>query len=162
MNIIFLNYGDPNDINQWSGTLYHIYHKLKERHNVVVVGTEIYRQMNVYYSANFKRGAFIPVDRYMGTINRLLSERLSHFVDFDVVFFGEIFFCALELNMPQVILSDMTFHQTLFVSQSPDSRNIEASLRFEKLLFDNASKIIYPTEWIKQKAMKFYPVDEIL
>jgi len=32
MNIVFPAMLDPKDINNWSGTLYHIYHKLKKKH----------------------------------------------------------------------------------------------------------------------------------
>jgi hypothetical protein len=44
MNILFLTREDPENIHIWSGTLYHIYRKLKENHHVEVMGTEILNQ----------------------------------------------------------------------------------------------------------------------
>jgi len=41
MNILFLTRFNPRDIHIWSGTFFHIYNKLQERHNVEILGTEI-------------------------------------------------------------------------------------------------------------------------
>jgi hypothetical protein len=41
MNILFLTRSDPKDINIWSGTLYYIYHQLKQKHHVEVMGAEL-------------------------------------------------------------------------------------------------------------------------
>jgi len=45
MNFIFLTRFDPKDLNSWSGTLYNIYHKLKEKHTIEIIGTELLNQL---------------------------------------------------------------------------------------------------------------------
>ena len=62
MNIIFLTRHDPNDINKWSGSLFFIYNKLREKHNIEVLGTEVLSQMEVYRNGNFPKDRFITVD----------------------------------------------------------------------------------------------------
>lgn len=48
MNVLFLSKYDPKNIYNWSGTLYHIYHKLKEKNTIEIIGTEIIEQLNLF------------------------------------------------------------------------------------------------------------------
>jgi len=92
MKIVFLTRFDPKSINSWSGTLYHIYHKLKEKHNVEIIGTEILRQIETFSKNNFsikstkKNGLVV---RNFEKLNRLLSERINR-LNCDLMFFGDI------------------------------------------------------------------------
>ena len=56
MNIIFLTRYNVKDIHVWSGTSYHIYNKLKERHNIEIIGPELLNQLSLFQDGNF------PVD----------------------------------------------------------------------------------------------------
>ena len=77
MNIVFLTRMDPKNITHWSGTLYHIYNKLKEYHTVEIAGTELINQLSLFSEYNFPPDTFIPVDRYLNKVNKLLSERIN-------------------------------------------------------------------------------------
>ena len=59
MNIAFLTRCDPKDVNNWSGTFYHMYHKLKERHRVYIIGTELLKQASLYQRGNFLENMLI-------------------------------------------------------------------------------------------------------
>jgi|SRR5690554_700935 len=110
MNIIFLTRFEPSDINNWSGTLYFIYNKLKEKNNVKVVGPEIIKQIELFSAGNFSIETFIPTDRYVKNIGVLLSERIKSF-NFDLIFFGDLLFIPEHINIPYILLSDMTYEQ---------------------------------------------------
>jgi len=158
MNILFLTRFDPNDITNWSGTLYKIYHKLKEKHSIEIIGNEILKQVETFTRGNFSESTFIPIDRYIKNFNKVFFERIN-FIEFDLIFFGDLFFIPLDVNIPVVLLSDMTYEQVKIYYTKPDERNIEPCLNLEKLILEKAFKIIYSSEWIKEKAMEFYNVD---
>ena len=64
MNILFLTRHDTKNINLWSGTCFHMYKKLKEKHHVLVIGTEILNQVYHFSKGNFSKDYFLPVDSY--------------------------------------------------------------------------------------------------
>ena len=158
MNIVFLTRYDPNDINDWSGTSYHIYHKIKEKHTIEIVGSEILGQLDLFARKNFPCDKLFASDRYVKNLGLLLSERINR-LGCDLIFFGDLYFIPLNINIPVVLLSDMTYEQVKIYYVKPDERNIEPCIRLEKLMLESAFKIIYSSEWIKEKAMKFYAID---
>jgi len=158
MNIVFLSRDDPKDNKIWSGTLYHIYQKLKEKHHIEIIGSEIIGQLKLFAEGNFSRGTFIPGDKYVKSIGRLLSERIS-MRGYDLIFFGDLLFIPMDTPIPYVLYSDMTYEQVKIHYKKSDERNIEPCLNLEKLLLDNVYKIIYSSEWIKNKAIEVHGVD---
>ena len=158
MNILFLARYDPRDINRWSGTLFHIYHKLKEKNTIEVVGAEILNQVNTFAKGNFPPDTFIPLDRYIKNFNRLLSERIIFF-DFDLLFFGDLLFIPLDINIPYVLFTDMIYEQVKIHFEKPDEKDIKTCTNLEGLLFDTTYKIIFTSEWIKEKAIESYHVN---
>lgn len=158
MKIVFLTRHNPNDINDWSGTLYHIYQKLKEKHTIEVIGTEIIGQLGLFSKGNFSSGTFIHSDRYINRLGRLLSEQINR-LNFDLIFFGDLLLIPSDINIPIVLFSDMTYEQIKIYYIKPDERNIESGIHLEKLMLANSFKIIYPSEWIKERAMEFYNID---
>ena len=85
MNILFLTRFDPSDAKIWSGTLFHIYHKLKEKHHVETIGAGILKQLELFAKDNFAESDYIMPDRYIKNLNCLLSERINA-ADFDLIF----------------------------------------------------------------------------
>lgn len=159
MNIIFLTRFDPKDINSWSGTLYYIYNKLKESHHIEVIGTEILEQLNVFTRGNFPAETFIPIDRYPRVFNKLLAERVN-VLDSDLIFFGDLLFVPfLEVNIPIVYLTDITFDQLRPHYREPDEKKDESCIYLEKLIFEKSAVIIYCSDWIKKETIKFYGTD---
>jgi glycosyltransferase involved in cell wall biosynthesis len=158
MNIIFLTRLNPKDINSWSGTLYHIYNKLKERHNVKIIGPELLSQLAHFAKGNFPPNTFIPVDRYVKTFGKLLSERINS-LDFDLIFFGDLLFLPFEANIPFILFSDVTYEQVKIHYRKSDDRNVEPCINLEKQLLDNSFRIIYCSEWIKNRVIDIYNID---
>jgi len=158
MNIILLTRYDPKDIKAWSGTSYHIYHKLKEKHTIEIIGVEILNQLALFAKGNFSANTFILPDRYVNSLSRLLSERIKNH-PCDLIFFGDLLLIPSDINVPFVRLSDMTFEQVRIHLIESDKRNIEPCVNLEKLLLNTAFKIIFSSEWIKQKTIDFYHID---
>jgi len=158
MRIVFLTRFNPNNINDWSGTLYYIYQKLKEKHTIEIIGMEIIGQLELLTRKNFSETIFIPVDRYTINLGKLLSERINS-LNCDLLFFGDLLFTPININIPVILFSDMTFEQVKNHYARPNKKNIEPCLHLEKLMLEKAFKIIYSSEWIKEKAMEFYAVD---
>lgn len=159
MNIIFLSRSDPKNINIWSGTLYHIYNKLKEKHNIEIIGIEILNQLTLYTKGNLSENVFIFPDRYVRTLNTLLSERINA-KNCDLLFFGDLFFVPfLEIRVPIVYLSDITFDQLRPYYRKPDEKRDKFYMNLEELLFEKSFKIIFSSEWIMKKAVERYQLD---
>lgn len=61
MNIAFLSSLNPNDQNNWSGTLYYLYTSLQKKHRVIWVGGTTFAEVWEFHKANFKGNeAFFP------------------------------------------------------------------------------------------------------
>jgi hypothetical protein len=60
MKIAFLSSLSPYDINNWSGTLYYIFHSLQKTHNVEWIGGNIIEKIKKMHSLQYKEMPFIP------------------------------------------------------------------------------------------------------
>lgn len=158
MNIVFLTRFNLHDVNCWSGTAYHIYHKLKEKHTIEIIGMEVLTQFKLFQRESFQRSTFIPTDRYTKKLGKLISERINR-LNFDLLFFGDLLFLPLDIDIPVVFLSDMTFEQVRLHYKKSDERNIEPCINLERLSLSTAFRIIYSSEWIKQKAVEVYNIN---
>ena len=69
MNIVFLTRFDPQNINNWSGTLYYMYNKLGEKHNLKIIGPEIVEQLTFFISNNSSKYKNIQIDKYIHRLN---------------------------------------------------------------------------------------------
>ena len=54
MNIIFLTTLNPYDINNWSGTMFHVLQSFKKRHHVRVVGINLLSQSFYFVRNSYK------------------------------------------------------------------------------------------------------------
>ena len=133
MKIFFLTRFDANDIHLWSGSLYHIYKIIKKKHNVEIIGTEILDQIIFFSKENFLEVITFPSSKYFYKLSRLLTERTNK-LNFNLIFFGDFLLTPLEINMPIVLLSDMTFEQNKNYYVKPDKETLECCINFEKLL----------------------------
>jgi glycosyltransferase involved in cell wall biosynthesis len=160
MNILFLTRYNPRDILAWSGTFYHMYHKLKERNHIEVFGNEIFAQLGFSAKDNFPNFFFIQADRYVKNLGHLLSERIN-LLKCDLIFLGDLFFHPLDINIPFVHCSDLTYEQSKIHLRKPDDqRNVEPCIHLEELTFKTSHRIIYCSEWIKRSVINTYKIDE--
>jgi len=144
MNILFLTRHDPANINNWSGTSFHVYHQLIKKHHVAVMGVEILGQLYTFVR-NFPESFFIPTDRYIKNLGRLLSERMNHH-NFDLLFWGDIIFHPWSVDIPFVSFSDMTFEQKNIHLKKEDERNVAPCIHLEKMMLNRSNRIIYCSE----------------
>lgn len=159
MNIIFLVRFDPTDMNSWSGTACYMYNKLKENHTIEIIGMGLLAQLEFSIKGNFLVNDSIITDKYIRSMNSLLSERINT-LGFDLIFFGDLLFMPfLNVDIPVVYLSDMTYDQLRPHYIQPNEKQYESCIRYEKLMLDNSFRIIYTSEWIKEKAIEFYDID---
>ena len=159
MNVLFLSRNNPRDLHSWSGTLYYMYHELAKRYRVEIMGNEVLMQLSAFGKGSLSPNIFTPADRYSQGMNRLLSERINS-TDCDVVFYGDLQFLPyLDVRMPIVSLSDMTFEQNYPHYRKANEAQDKYSINLERLVFQNSSEIIFSSEWIKGKAVEFYGVD---
>ena len=158
MNIIFLTRHDPNDIKKWSGTLWHIYNKLKEKHHVEVIGSEVFRQLSVFAMGNLSTEALLYADRYFLKQSNVLSERINS-RDFDLVFFGSLFFTPLNIDIPFVHVSDLNCRYAQKHYLKTEEKFIKTLFEYEEELLTSSFRIIYCSEWIKQEVIEQYHLD---
>lgn len=160
MNIAFLITLNPNDINSWSGTTFHVLNALKKRHNIKVIGPNMLSQVAYYSQKNFStKGSF---NKYSSILGSLCKEQINLFPNCDLIFFGDLYLApSLEVNIPIVHFSDVTYHSFKdYLDRKEEEENVRNVEMIEKnLLSDKYSTIIYSSEWAKQNAIEYYDID---
>ncbi len=134
-----------------------MYHQLKKKHHIEIIGPELLEQLNFFTNGSFLKDHFLSDDRYVKVIGSLLSERINMFKG-DLVFLGDLLFQPLNINIPYIYISDLIYEQVR-IHIRPSDKDIISGIQLEKQLLDISSRIIYCTEWIKNKAVEFYNVD---
>jgi len=158
MNILFLTRSNPLDINAWSGTLYHIFNKLKEHHNVIPIGMGLLDQLYFFVEKNFSQKNTNFEFRYIKILNKILSERINK-IDFDLIFFGDLYFVPfLEVNKPLVRLSDVTFNVFKDYLEIRNIEQIKLTEEIEKKGLEKYNAIIYCSDWIKKSTIQYYNI----
>jgi len=91
MNIAFLTTLNPADINNWSGTTFHLFHALSRKHHVKVIGQNTLPQAAYFTKDNcIKKN---PLENYVSVFGKLCTEQLTNY---DLVFFGVFIFSSFS------------------------------------------------------------------
>ncbi len=157
MNIVFLTTLNPYDINNWSGTTFHLLQALSKKHNVKVIGQNTLSLTAYYIKNNFSKK--YPFDNYAPLFGRFYTEQIS---DSDLIFFGDLYLAPfLDVNIPMVHLSDVTYHSFKdYLDQKKSKEQIKKIEALEKqLLNERYTTIIYSSEWTKQNTIDYYGID---
>ena len=159
MNIAFLSSLNPNDQNNWSGTLYYLYTSLQKKHRVIWVGGTTFAEVWEFHKANFKGNeAFFP-ENYALLFGKLVSNLLKKEC-YDVIVCRDYFFSAyLVSDVPLIYIGDTTFHLFNQYMNWHDESLTKLAEQLESLAIQKADKIIYCSEWAKQSAMQDYNAD---
>lgn len=80
MNIAFLTTLNPADINNWSGTTFHLFHALSRKHHVKVIGQNTLLQAAYFTKDNYIKN---PLENYVSVFGKLCTEQLTNY---DLVF----------------------------------------------------------------------------
>ena len=91
MNIAFLSSSNPNDQNNWSGTLYSLYTSLQKKHRVIWVGETVFAEVWEFHKANFKNNETFFPENYALLFGKLFSDLLKKEC-YDVI----IFLCRIS------------------------------------------------------------------
>lgn len=160
MKIAFLTRYKSNDINVWSGTLFHLFQTLNVHHKVEWVGENMLEQITAYQSENFVRdNDKIDCGRYAPILGRLLSEYFGK-SDYDLIFLGDLYYVPfLDVSIPIVHLSDTTFNLFKNYLGISNEERIKSAETLEKKYLEKASVLLYSSEWAKQNAVSYYGVD---
>ena len=110
MNIAFLSSSNPNDQNNWSGTLYSLYTSLQKKHRVIWVGETVFAEVWEFHKANFKNNETFFPENYALLFGKLFSDLLKKEC-YDVIICRDYFFAAyLVSDIPLIYIGDTTFH----------------------------------------------------
>lgn len=156
MNIVFLTTLNPYDMNNWSGTTFHLLQALSKKHNVKVIGQNALSQTTYYIMDNFLNKN--TLENYAPLFGKLYTEQVS---GSDLIFFGDLYLAPfLDVNIPMVHLSDVTYHSFKdYLDQKKSEEQIKRLESLEKKLLDKYTTIIYSSEWTKQNTVDYYDVD---
>nr|WP_320057659.1 glycosyltransferase family 4 protein [uncultured Bacteroides sp.] len=159
MNIIFLTTLNPNDINSWSGTTFHLFHALSKKHNLKVIGQYVLLQAAYYVKNNFSKEC--SFENYIPILGSLCSEQIRQISNCDLVFFGDLYLAPfLEIDIPIVHLSDVNYHLFKdYLNPNNDEVKIRKLEKLEKKLLNKYTTIIYSSEWARQKTINYYSVN---
>ena len=114
---------------------------MKEKYTIKVIGSEKIGQLDAFQKGNFSANTFIPNDRYVENLGRLLSEQINR-LDYDLVFLGDLLLIPQDIDMPLILFSDMTFEQVKIHYTKPDERDIEQGIHLEKMILEKSFKIV--------------------
>lgn len=159
MNIAFLSSLNPNDRNNWSGTLFSIYTSLQKKHRVVWIGGNIIFDVLKFHNANFKNDELFVPEKYALLFGKMISDVLGKGC-YDIIVCRDYYFAAyLVTDVPLIYIGDTTFHLFNQYMNWQDERLIELAEQLESLAIQKADKIVYCSEWAKQSAIKDYDAD---
>lgn len=157
MKIAFLSSVDPNNINNWSGTLNHIYSNLKKDNEIEWIGGEelsdaFYRNKNQTNSTTF-----YP-EKYAKTFGEIFSEKFRK-TDYDIIIAREYFYIAyLEIDIPIVYIGDTILRLYNKYLQIRDESYLQLVDELEKRALHNAKCILYSSNWAKKSAVEEYSI----
>ncbi|MDD2284489.1 MAG: glycosyltransferase family 4 protein [Paludibacter sp.] len=159
MNIIFFSSLNPNDINNWSGTTWHILKALEKNNNVTVIGTHMLSQTAYFTSKSF---SIKDVNEdYSPLFGSVCSELINRISDSDLIFFGDLQLSPyLDVDIPTIHISDVNYH--LFKDYTNKNRTKEQEKRTEikeKKVLKKYTIIIYSSEWTKQNTIDYYKIN---
>lgn len=160
MRILFLSSLNPKDINNWSGTLYHIFRSLENIHTVDWMGKDVLDQVKLYHQIHCGHNIpFIP-ERYAPLFGGILSKKLNDNPAYDIIIARDYFFIShIETNLPIIYIGDTTFDLFKDYLGVSRTRFEELADSIERKAISNADWIVYSSQWAKSNAIEHYGAD---
>lgn len=157
MKIAFLSSLNPFNINNWSGTLYYIFHSLKKAHSVEWVGKDVINYVKEYHIIHHGHSKPFILEQYAWFFGEILSMRFSKNQDYDIIIAPDYYFISnLKTQIPIVYIGDTTFN--LFKDYLGVANTLFSNLAdvIEQKAISKADCIIYSSEWAKKNAVNHY------
>lgn len=160
MKIAFLSSLDPNNINNWSGTLFHIYHSLKRNNEVDWIGGEEMSNVYFFHKNQTKDNANFCPEIYAKTFGEIFSKKFRT-SKYDIIVARDYFYIAyLEIDIPIVYIGDANFRLFNTYLQIKDGLFIQLADDLERRSLSKAKCILYSSNWAKKSAIEEYNVKE--
>lgn len=159
MRIAYISNSDPHDINNWSGTPYHIISALSKYHEVVWVGGGTLNGALWHHRFLNKRKPFNLLD-YSEDICRVVSNFIKE-GKYDIAISSTYSMCSrLDIDIPLIAFSDLTYNLcTTYLKHAPIELR-EQSMQIEQDFLQLADAIIYPSSFAKDAALADYCLRE--
>lgn len=156
MNIAFLSSLNPTDIHSWSGTLYYMYQSLSKSHRLTWIGGEQYAEVREFHKANYTSEVHFVNEKYASLFGKLFSD-LFRYEYYDLIICRDYFFLSyLVTDVPVIYLGDTTFRLFDPYQLITDTEFIALANELERRSIQNATHLVYSSEWAKQSAINDY------
>ncbi|MBS6007243.1 MAG: glycosyltransferase family 4 protein [Clostridium baratii] len=165
MNILFVSNG-PVNINNWSGSVFHLYNSVINERDIVdkcelkdkklfKIPTKLYnlvsKNQNVFCRSK------IAMKDYAKQITKILNKK-----NYDlIVSIGSIPVSMLKTNIPIIIITDGTFNaiKDYYPEYGKYSkRALKNSEKFENMALKKANTLIFASEWARDSAVNDYKI----
>ena len=155
MNIAFVSSLNPHDLQRWSGSLYHIYHALCKRYEVVWIGGNIAKGGYWHHRFLKKNEPYYP-ESYTTTFAKVLSNEINQ-GNFDIVVLRDYYLGTnLDVNIPIAYISDVTFDLFKHFLNIKNGYYEQLAETTERRLIDSVDLLLYSSEWAKDSAITHY------
>lgn len=150
---------NPNDINNWSGTLFYMISSLRKKHTVDWLGKNLIQTVRDIH--RIRCGTTVPfvLEAYSEFFADIISTAIKQ-KKYGVIVARDYYFIAdLKVQIPVIYIGDTTYdlfkeyYQMINVPQNPYSEYIEMQA------IANSNLIIYASEWAKENAISHYKAD---
>ena len=156
MNIAFLSSLNPTDIHSWSGTLYYMYQSLSKSHRLTWIGGRQSAEVREFHNVNYTFEVPFVIEKYASLFGKLLSD-LFNYECYDLIICRDYAFLSyLVTDVPVIYLGDTTFRLFNQYQLITDAEFIALANELEKRSIQNATHLVYSSEWAKQSAINDY------
>ena len=161
MKIAYIAENSPMDINTWSGTTYHVYKVLSQKHTVEWIGKDITKGAYWHHRFLQKKTCF-NVQIYTPEICQILSDIINA-GNYDIVITSVFVMSAdLDIHIPIVYLTDIIFKlgNGNYFHLNEDDEVVRYTIEKEKQALRKADSIIFSSELVKETAVRCYHIPE--
>ncbi|MEN3241243.1 glycosyltransferase family 4 protein [Fructilactobacillus sanfranciscensis] len=158
---------DITDIHVWSGTIANLNKIIKQKYKTIpiVPNSKVIKLYNSLIKISNKLG----LNRISKKFKIKLSKEYANYIDLyvnkndvDILFApaASNLVAFINTNIPLIYLSDATFNlMNGYYWNSLSSYEIQYGNMFEKDALENATDIIYSSNWAKKDAISFYKIN---
>ncbi len=157
MKVAFLSSLNPFNINSWSGTLYHIFHSLKNSNAIDWIGEDTLSYIWHYHQIhNGYNVPFIP-ERYAPMFGEILTRQFNKNREYDIIIARDYYFIShIQTNIPIIYIGDTTFNLFKHYLGVTGTYFAHLAEQIEQKAISNADLIIFSSEWAKKDAINHY------
>lgn len=157
MRIAYISNTNPSNINNWSGTPFHIVSTLQEEHEVVWVGGGLINGALWHHRFLHRKDRFNVLD-YSTDICRIVSDTINN-GNFDIAISATYSMCSdLHINIPLVAFCDLTYSLCCKYLRNSTTLRKARSMREEEKFLQHAGAIIYPSDFACKSALSDYDI----